>query len=102
MLERCWEEAASPLLCMVRRLCGMGRANPARAVNDCSDYLFSGYLPEQLPLFCGFIGVGEVSSSVGSCWFALRVRQGTAWPAPLLGATVVALATQGTVRTVLG
>lgn len=54
-------------------------------------WLFSSYLPEQLPPFCGFISVGEVSSRVGSCWCVLRARQRAARPAPLSGATVVAL-----------
>lgn len=54
----------------------MGRANPALAVNDCSDYLFSGYLPEQLLLFCGFIGVGEVLGAVGLCFGSGRALLG--------------------------
>lgn len=51
-------------------------------------WLFPGYLPQQLPLPCGLISVGEVSNGVGSCWGVLQARQGTAWPAPLWGATV--------------
>lgn len=57
----------------------MGRANPARAVNDCSDYLFSGYLPEQLPLFCGLsvsVRYLAVLGAVGLCFGSGRALLG--------------------------
>lgn len=91
MLETLWEAAASPLLRMVRRLCGMGRANPALVAAITAGF----WLPARAAAtLCGFVSVSEVPSSVGSCWCMLQARQGTAWPAPLSGATSVALPTK--------
>lgn len=38
--------------------------------------MVSGRLPEQLPLFSGFISVGEVSSGVGVCFGPGRAALG--------------------------
>ena len=80
MLETCWEEAALPLLCVVRRLCGIGRANPAPAANGCRDY---GCFLVTCPSSCHFsVGLSvsvrfpAVSGAVGVCFRSGRAPLG--------------------------
>lgn len=97
MLEACWEEAASPLLHVLRSLWD-GKSKSSSGSKGLQRLrLFFGYLPKQPPLLCGLLGASEVSSGVRSCWSVLWARQGSAFRSHRSGSLH-----QGMVRMVLG